>query len=46
MATRLPAEVGWQPAGIGRLAVGAKAGPMIRLARDGDRLRLTGVIAA
>ncbi|MBL9059522.1 MAG: N-acetylglucosamine-6-phosphate deacetylase [Mangrovicoccus sp.] len=46
MATRLPAEVAGLPAGTGRFAVGASAGPMLRLARAGDRLRLAAVIAA
>ncbi len=46
MATRIPAEVAGLPAGTGRLDVGATAGPMLRLARDGGRLRLAGVIPA
>ena len=46
MATRIPAEVAGLPAGIGRFTLGASAGPMLRLAREGDRLRLAGVIPA
>lgn len=45
MATRLPAEAGRQPAGIGRIAVG-EAGPMIRLSLSEGKPSLAAVIPA